>query len=268
MLYKFKIILLLLICCIPMIVVCQESDDISTFFSAIGRGDTATISDLIVNKDVDVNSYNKEGILALLSAYDNDQFKSFELLLQNGADPNVVGVKDGDMPLAYFICSRYKTKYSVKAFKFGLNPDTKYKASISNQKDFLVFRAIRRGEIEVLSNFILFGVDTKLKNFEGKGFLQVAVEEGSFQIACFLITRGYVDLKVEKKSDWWKKPDISFWKNKSLDKETLYWHAKLTDELKRRGIDMYFPLTPANLEKPKERKGVFKFLHNVTRERN
>lgn len=79
-----------------------KEKQVECFASAISRGKNRLVRTYLKNKDI-LNEQNKSGYIPLQTAMIADDFKTFKMLLENGAEPDGID-KDGNTPLASLCC--------------------------------------------------------------------------------------------------------------------------------------------------------------------
>lgn len=79
-----------------------KEKQVECFASAILRGKNGLVRTYLKNKDI-LNEQNKSGYIPLQEAIIANDFKTFKMLLENGAEPDGID-KDGNTPLASLCC--------------------------------------------------------------------------------------------------------------------------------------------------------------------
>lgn len=180
---------------------------------SIGRGDIDEIKRLI-KAGVDVNVSNIKGDFPLAIASEKRNKAIVELLLNNGADPNIndgepliSAILGGDFDIIemlinaganvnehknsrwkspLLLASEYSNDTAVKMLlEKGANPNN----------DTSLAEAVSRGEIDIVKMLLDAGVDVNKKNIDGVGgdvgyALSNAVKNCNYPIASLLIDRG------------------------------------------------------------------------------
>ncbi|XP_048245472.1 uncharacterized protein LOC124115991 [Haliotis rufescens] len=144
---------------------------------------------VLLEHDVKVNMQNREGQTAMhILAAENQSQGKLDLLLRNGADPNIKDMM-GDTPLL-IACRRSKGSRSKKHIEEKLSEvkglKKKDMRAHYNWK-MLTSRMYLNGRVKVL---LKHGADGNIRNRDGFAALHVAVERSNYELLCVLLNDG------------------------------------------------------------------------------
>ena len=146
-----------------------------SFASAVKSEDLDMIKELIA-KGADVNAQGAEGMRPLFLAATRQKLESFELLLRNGADPNVTAERvaqiqlyeDSPMtrklPLMELLVAIDDSRYLRLALEHGGDPNTKAQFGGMLKGLTVLFAAIREGYIQNVEVLVNGGADVNFLN--------------------------------------------------------------------------------------------------------
>ncbi|XP_071096613.1 serine/threonine-protein phosphatase 6 regulatory ankyrin repeat subunit B-like [Haliotis cracherodii] len=144
---------------------------------------------VLLEHDVKVNMQNREGQTAMhILADENQSQGKLDLLLRNGADPNIKDMM-GDTPLL-IACRRSSGSRSKKHIEEKLSElkgrKRKDMRAYYNWK-MLTSRMYLNGSVKVL---LKHGADGNIRNRDGFAALHVAVERSNYELLCVLLKDG------------------------------------------------------------------------------
>jgi len=169
--------------------------------NAIEANDLGQIQKLI-DGGVNLNAIGKGKMTPLLWAYPDNQLPRFELLLQNGADPNVIitedfGIRSALLPgmaVTHFACKTSFSGYFEAVFKHGGDPNlsTQTKALHSNETPiFLVIQGYGDRKLDKVLKLIKLGADRNHVAGSDLTPLMAAISRGcQFELANILLDNG------------------------------------------------------------------------------
>lgn len=175
----FRAYLALFLFCVN--VDCGFANDDSLFLQLVRNGDMAKTEKLLNSRFVDLETRDKRGDTALLIAARTNQLKMFDLLVQYGANINVIARNRRDiLNLSVRISNPELAKHAIKA---GINTQT---FTPTYQGSALIF-ASHKGEVEIVKALIDAGAPVNRVNNLGWTAMLEAVILGDG-------SRAYIDI--------------------------------------------------------------------------
>ena len=169
---------------------------------AIQANDLKAIEQQIAN-GADVNTKGKGNMTPLLWAYPDNKPERFKLLLEHGADPNVIfesdfntnmsGIRPGDS-VTHMVCSTWFPKYFDYVFQHGGDPNL-WNRDEHNTPLFLLLLGPAKDKSRKIQRLIELGadVDANKNNEHTGGFTPVMVATsgfGQYDLALQLLRAG------------------------------------------------------------------------------
>ena len=145
------------------------------------EGDLAGVQSCI-EKDVDVNSANKNGMAALLMASYRGHLKIVKYLIDNGANINS---ENDDIPA--LLMASYRGHLEIVKYLVGKGADVNIK---DQNGTTALINASGQGHIEIVKYLVGKGADVHTKNIEGKTALLWASDNGNLDIVEYLVENG------------------------------------------------------------------------------
>jgi len=144
--------------------------------------ESTRICKLLIEKGVDVNQRAEDGRTALLGAVINDNYKTLEVLLEAGSDPNLQG--DKGISALYLAASK-----SAEAVKMLLKHKADPNIEVMN-KATPIFEAAWSDGVEIIKDLVEAGADMnhEIKTEDGQKLypLDTAITEDSMAAANYL----------------------------------------------------------------------------------
>ena len=165
--------LFLFIIFIPLKVISLDDSDIfldSVFLSAVKKSNYDKVMNMLEEglssneKKISINSLNSEKMVPLAYALKNEDLKMFKILLENGADPNVMILNKTSL-LSYYVTNK-KSKLIIEIIDSGCN--------INSQDELgrtALMMAIESGNFQAVKILSKIDVDVELTDFSGKTIL-------------------------------------------------------------------------------------------------
>ncbi len=177
------------------------------FCRAIGRGDTNKMGKML-KEGLDINKRGKNNITFLVYAYLKENKNSYKFLLENGADPNLMmwteekipkGARlKGNRSMLSFAAYDDDPFYLAEALKHGGDPNLKEFLGDGKTSRPILYNAINGGNFTNVQLLIEAGVDVN-KGGEVSSPLGVAICNGKYKMAYYLLQKGATNLGVENK---------------------------------------------------------------------
>lgn len=190
----------------------------------------------LIKEGVSVNSKGTQGATPLFWAMRN--YNGFKLLLELGADPNVVfGNGDGGSVVNWAVTAKDK-RLLAAVLQHGGSPNL-----IDNQSgETPLFSAFEVGDVAIEA-LLAAGANINAKNRFGDTATMVASGRGRYEIVYKLLERG-ADFKIKNLSGRDLADSVAF--NVGLlrpESDSAKWMAKVIEWLRAKGVEI--PASPA-----------------------
>lgn len=139
---------------------------------------------LLCNANTPINATNDEGDTALTLAAAGGHKEAVSILLQHGADVNIIA-KDSDSPATYYAISQESKDILEMLIQAGA--DVNYRFSNGTT---LLHVAAQQSNIEILEYLVAQGLDVEATALNGDTPLQYAVGQGAFYNVKWLLSKG------------------------------------------------------------------------------
>jgi uncharacterized protein len=154
---------------------------------AITKSDTNKMQVLIAG-GADVNYLGSEGMRPLFWALAKQNITAFRFLLNNGADPNVVAVREQSSAESALTLAAImdNSEYLQELLAHGANPNL----PIASWRETAIYNAILNERTNNISILLKNGADIDWKDASGTTPLDHAIGMTSFRMALFLYRAG------------------------------------------------------------------------------
>jgi len=155
-----------------------------SFFTAVRNGDYPTVK-LFLLSGMNPNIADADDMTPLMYAAQNGDRLIAEILLQNGADVDIV--QDGPFgKTALIYAAEFQKPEMVKfLLNYGAYPDAQDKHGMTP-----LMYAARKGNPEIVKYLILIGSDVNIRAEDGRTALIFAAQEGKSDIVKALLAAG------------------------------------------------------------------------------
>lgn len=168
----------------------QNKEGITPFMNATKNNDLAIII-FLADHVKDLNTVDKNGRTALTMAINKNNVQVIEFLLKNGADSKIIDKKGNS--LAYYLVSSYNPK-KPEVFEAKLKSLQEKGLNLTqeqNNGNTLVQLAVQENNIALLKRLEEFKIDVNHKNEDGNTALHLAAMSGQNEtILKYLIAHG------------------------------------------------------------------------------
>lgn len=203
---------------------------------AVARGKLDQIRELI-QQGADVNAKGRDGMRPLFWAMGKNSLKGFEILLQNGANPNVTaeGLIKGERPPSVMELAAIAENpdYLRLALKHGGNPN--YPLGYGNRT--IIDEAIMNNRLENLRILTEAGADINHQDSFGSPPIMAAARIRNYDMVYFLLGKGADPTIIDSAGS-----DLASFLKKfgqrgvKPDSEQYQWYLKVVAEMKKRGL--------------------------------
>jgi uncharacterized protein len=161
----------------------------NTALIAASKANRLEVVKLLCSKHANPNARTQfrdpeEAYSALLWAIENENIAIAELLLVNGADPNLADGW-GEIPLTHAV---WKKNVPLIELLLRSGADVLYRREVDGRP--VLFDAMLKGDLSILESLIKHGADPKLKDSDGWNLIMIASNASYFEGVKFGVARG------------------------------------------------------------------------------
>jgi ankyrin repeat protein len=203
---------------------------------AVGRGKLDQIGELI-KQGADVNAKGRDGMRPLFWAIGKKSLKGFEILLQNGANPNVTAERliKGERPPSVMELASIaeSSEYLRLALKHG--GDANFLVGYGNRT--IIYEAILNNRTDNVRILIEAGADLAHRDTAGTPPIMTAAGIKNFDMVYLFLEKG-ADPKIKDKWDRDLAEMMKTFRDRGIkpDSEQYQWYLKAVEEMKKRGL--------------------------------
>ena len=203
---------------------------------AVARGKTDQIGELI-KQGADVNAKGRDGMRPLFWAMGKNSLKGFEILLQNGANPNVTaeGLIKSERPPSVMELAAIaeSSEYLRLALKHGGNPNF----SLGYGDRTIIDEAILNNRTENVRLLVENGADINHQDSFGSPPVMTAAGIDNYDIVFLLLGKG-ADPKIQDRSGYDLAKMMTKFGARAIahDSDQYQWYLKVVAEMKKRGL--------------------------------
>jgi hypothetical protein len=203
---------------------------------AVARGKPDQISELI-KQGADVNAKGPDGMRPLFWAMAKSSLKGFEILLQNGADPNVTAegaIKDKRPSSVIEIAAIAENpEYLRLALKHGGDPNF----LVGYGDRTIIYEAIMNNRTDNIRILIEAEADLSHRDTAGETPMLTAASIKNFDMVYLFLERG-ADPKIKDKWGYDLAGLMKRYGTRGIkpDSEQYQWYLKVVAEMKKRGL--------------------------------
>jgi ankyrin repeat protein len=205
---------------------------------AIAQENITQVTELI-KQGANVNALGRDGMRPLSWAMAKKSPKGFELLLQNGADTDLVvpepSTNKFPLTLLEFAASSEGSDYLRLLLKYKGNPNTISSGQLGDRT--IIFDAIMHNQIENVRILIEAGADINHQDSSGSSPIMTAAGIDNYDIV-FLLLEKRADPKIHDRWGY----DLAKMMTKfgaraiARNSEQYQWYLKVVEEMKKRGL--------------------------------
>lgn len=191
----------------------------------------------VIKEGANVNDIGRNGMRPLLWAMSNETPKGFQILLENGADPNVkvAGLIEFDRPLSVMELAAVAKvpDYLQLALKFGGDPNF----PLGYGERTIIYAAILNGRIENVRVLCDFRVNLSQRDTAGETPLMTAASVNYYDLVYLFLERG-ADPLLRNRWGFDLAGRMKKYGTRGMNPsgDEFKWYLRVSEEMRKRGL--------------------------------
>ena len=201
----------------------------------VARGDADRIRE-VIDQGADVNAEGRDGMRPLFWAMGKNSLNGFEILLENGANPNVTasGRINGEGPPSVMELAAIAENPEYLRLALKHSGDPNFKVNYGDRT--IIFEAILNNRTENVDTLSKGGADLSHQDTAGQTAIVTAAAISNYDMVYLLLERG-ADPTIKDRWGYGLVEIMNKFGTRGIKPESdqFQWYLKVVEEMKRRG---------------------------------